>query len=117
MGPHVSAVVIFIATLEGVCYNMHMPKYRKTSPLHPQWADVITLDDIRGIIAHFQESATVYEGYIKTDNIPSLWDSSLKRVNGRAAFWTEMLECRERGEKIMPRVREYQHVNELSTKN
>lgn len=100
---------------------MHMPKYRKTSPLHPQWADMITLDDIRGIIAHFKESATVYEGYIKTDNIPSLWDSSLKRVNGRVAFWTEMLECRERGEKIMPRVREYQstpqHVNELSTKN
>jgi hypothetical protein len=108
---------IFIATTEGVCYNMHMPKYRKASPLHPQWADIITLDDIRGIITHFQKSATVYEGYINENNMPTLWSSSLKIVRDRVAFWTEMLECRERGEKIMPRVREYQHGNELSAKN
>lgn len=81
---------------------------RSASPFIPNWPDVITLDELRGIRDHWAECVTTYEKLIAKGE--SVWERHLTAVRARHDLWTDLVTRRENGEKISPRFYDFLRV-------
>lgn len=73
----------------------------------------LTVDDMHGIIRHFAECEQRYTADLEECRaMPSTTmhhqylEKSIRIVQARQVFWTEMIVVKERGEKIAPHVRQ-----------
>lgn len=73
----------------------------------------LTIDDMNDIIRHFAECEQRYTAEFEERRaMPSTTmhhqylEKSIRIVQARQVFWTEMIAVKERGEKIAPHVRQ-----------
>jgi hypothetical protein len=81
---------------------------RSASPFIPNWPDAITMDELRGIRDHWEETVHTYEHLVQKGE--TRWERHLPIVRERHALWVDLVARRENGEKITSRFYDFLRV-------
>lgn len=81
---------------------------RSSSPLIPNWPDVVSLDELKGIRDHWASCVTDYEALVQQGH--TRWERHLPVVRERHTLWIDLIARREQGEKISRRFYDFLRV-------